>query len=698
MFMQKPIVVALLLLGSATLAARESSAEAAVMETVRVEGRHDQGYRAQRSAAASALGDRALIDTPFSINVITSEVIADQQARLLLEVLRNDPSAVAGFGSGLSSVQTVSLRGYALAFDSNYRRDGLPFTHFSETPFETIERVDVLKGLGGFLYGFASPGGIINIVPKKPTDETFSTLHAGYSSDSLFALHGDAGGRFGMGDQYGYRINMAVERGEAAINDVDIERLVGSAYFDWQVSDSLTLALDLEAHRRSPEGQPLYYAVAPGVATPRPPNLRRFNGIAYATYETTDSLVGLRADWRFAENWYARASALDYRNQRDAWFSQGTILNAEGDIEVRTQRDDLQKFPAQSAELLIGGTYHSGALHHEITLGANLNSREAFRGDYQASTIHESNLYAPVEAPFNDLRAARARYRNATADEISYFLSDTVSIGDRVQLMAGLRRTRLDQRNFNAEGVRTTRYDRGATTPSGALIFKPVGNLALYVSYAEGLEPGGIAPIAAANASEVFAPLKSEQIEAGLKWEPTTALAVNVAAFDIDKGLSFTDPATNRFSQKGRQVHRGMEFTAAGQMRPGLKFFAGTMWLDAEAKRTGNAAINGGRPVNAPEWTGNFYVDYSIPALPRIAVNAGLQYVGKRQADATNTRQVDAYTLVNIGTRYALTLGGRDVTLRATIDNVTGKDYWAAATPTLHGGLPRTIKLSVHIE
>ena len=121
--------------------AQQADEQGPLLDAVVVTDRAVGGYKAKEAGAAGALGSRQVIDTPFSISVITESLISDQQARLLTEVLRNEPSAVPGFGSGYSSYQTVSLRGFALNYNANYRRDGLPFTHFSETPFENVEQV-----------------------------------------------------------------------------------------------------------------------------------------------------------------------------------------------------------------------------------------------------------------------------------------------------------------------------------------------------------------------------------------------------------------------------------------------------------------------------------------------------------------------------------------------------------------------------
>jgi iron complex outermembrane recepter protein len=656
------------------------------------------GYTAKDSTAAGALGPRAILDTPFTVNVVTRALIEDQQARLLTEVLRTDPAATTAFGGGYTSYQSVNLRGFGLSNTANFRRDGLPYTHLSETPFENVERVEVLKGLSGFLYGFASPGGIVNVVPKKPTNRPTRSLQLGYSTKALLAASVDLGGRFGPDERFGYRVNVAAEGGETAIEGADLDRTLASAYLDWRVTPAIVLGVDLESHRIRPRGQPLYFQLAASVPVPAAPDLSRLNGVSYSGYETRDTIIGLRSDWTFTPGWNLALAVQDNDHQRDAWFPSATIQNAAGDLLVNLSRDALQAYPSRSAQAVLTGQFSTGTVRHELSMGLNWNNNEGFRGDYINAAPYASNLYAPQPAPASSLFALRAQYRSATFHERAVFIADTLHLSQRWQLIAGVRRAELATRNYNFSGNQTASYNRGATTPSVAVVFKLQTTLSLYGSYVQGLEQGGVAPATVVNAGEVFAPLESRQLEAGVKWQAGPGLLLSASAFRIDKGLGYTDPATNRFAQEGSQVHDGVEVSLSGQLTSALSLVGGYMHLDAAAERTGNAAIDGRRPVNVPEHTATLLADWRIPAAPGLAASLGWQYVSGRALDATNARSIPGYGLVNAGARYETRWLGQPTTLRANVDNLLDKRYWAAATPTLYAGLPRTFKLSMQVE
>jgi iron complex outermembrane receptor protein len=678
-------------------AAAQEQAEPTTLSPIKVTAT-PSGYEANDSSAGGALGSRPVLDTPFTINVVTRQLIDDQQARLLTEVLRTDPAATTSFGGGYTSYQSVNLRGFGLSNTANFRRDGLPFTHLSETPFENVERVEVLKGLSGFMYGFASPGGIINVVTKKPTDTPTRSVRVGYTSNALFAVSADLGGRLGEEVRFGYRVNLAAEKGETAIDGVKLGRTLASAHLDWRVTDRLTIGLDIESHRIRPRGQPFYYQLAAGIEVPKAPDLSRLNGVSYSGYETRDTIIGLRADWAFTPDVKLVVALQDHDHRRDAWFPSATITNSAGDMTVNLSRDAQQEYPNRSAQAVLTGKFATGALRHELAAGLNWNSNEGFRGDYVNDAPYASNLYEPVDAPPSAIYSLRSQYRSASLHERAVFVADTLQFNEQWQLIAGLRRATLATRSYNFSGAQTAAYDKGATTPSLAVVFKPQQALSIYGSYVQGLEQGGRAPAGTVNAGEVFAPLKSEQIEAGIKWQADAGTLLTASLFRIDKGLGFTDPATNTYTQEGSQVHDGLETSVTGALTRDVSVVAGYMFLDAVAKRTGNPAIDGRRPVNVPKHTATLLADWRVRPLPGLGATASWQYVSNRALDANNARFIPGYSLVNAGVQYETRWFGKDTTLRAHVDNVFDKRYWAAATPTLYAGLPRAFKLSMQVD
>lgn len=176
------------------------------------------GNYVSTESSAGALGERSLVETPFSFNVITRELIEDQQAAYLGDYLKNDPSAV------VSNVPVgfLTIRGFAVGTDG-FLYDGMPGNlglSDGRGQLEGVDRIEILKGAASFLYGqggSSSLGGTINFIPKRATDEPVQSLTVGYTSKSLLGVHADFGNRFGENKQFGYRFNLALKDGEQAL-------------------------------------------------------------------------------------------------------------------------------------------------------------------------------------------------------------------------------------------------------------------------------------------------------------------------------------------------------------------------------------------------------------------------------------------------------------------------------------------------
>ena len=180
---------------------------------------------------AGALGDRALRDTPFAITAVGREQIEQRQVVSLGEAFLLDPSVttqVSAYASGWSS--PIRNRGIELNFDS-YRVNGLQVSSWgTEWPLEVMEQVDLLKGPGGFLYGFGAPGGIVNYITKKPTDTPTFSAQLGWREQGIVSGGIDVGGRFGNEQMFGYRFNAFRKRARPSMVGTSIARLAHSRW------------------------------------------------------------------------------------------------------------------------------------------------------------------------------------------------------------------------------------------------------------------------------------------------------------------------------------------------------------------------------------------------------------------------------------------------------------------------------------
>lgn len=660
----------------------------------------ERGYRAE-SSAATGFREQPILDTPFSVVAFPAELITDLQARTLMDVVRNDPS-VSRSSSPLW-YDRINVRGFYLGVDAVFR-DGLSINDQGNIALENKAAVELSKGVSALRYGATSPGGTINYLVKRPPDEPLAWLRLYGDGHGSYGAHADLGGHFGGEGQFGVRVNAAWEEPDTYVDDYLADRRFFSTFADWQVTPDLRLELDFEYQDQEKsaldipalwswdtleEARAAFDRLEPDTVGRQPwavePNIQ--------TYLAGHLLYRINDDWRL------RLSALDARLTRDQ--NSASIVSAQpnGDYDMYLYYSPGQERNNTATQAVVEGDLATGPVHHALAFGYDGIRRDMIYPDGFYDVIGTGNLFTNPRVP-NPNPPSDAAYLANRSEQASFFLTDTLGIGERVQLYGGVRHTELRAygRDAAADPL-TTRYDETAVNPSFGLVFKPIQALSLYASYGEGIEQGGIAPLGTTNQDQVMDPIESTQYEAGVKYELTEGALLTAAVFSIDKGLEYID-GSNTYVQNGRQIHDGLEVILSGQATRDLRLIAGAAWLDARVDKTADTSLVGKRPQGVPEWQANLFADYNLSRfVPGLGVNVGVYYGGEKPIDAENTWYAESWTLLNLGVSYEHRIGaGRLATWRVNLENVTDERYLANTTfGYLEFGAPRTLFASVEI-
>jgi iron complex outermembrane receptor protein len=261
------------------------------------DGSAADGYRAKTVSSVGALGSMALQDTPFSISVVPRELIQNIQGQSPDDIYKLNPSTRTATPQITSWTPVVSIRGFN---SSDTAEDGLRRAYNHAAVVEDKERVEILGGLSGFLYGAASPGGMINYVYKRPTLERLNSLTVGNYGGNQAYVHGDFGGRFDEAGRAGYRLNVVRQDGNTAIDDQKIDRTLVSAAFDWQATDRLLLEFNAVYNKYRTAGTSAYwfYDVPHG----RAPDARRNWSQPWVRDEFVNTKLMTKATYRLNDN------------------------------------------------------------------------------------------------------------------------------------------------------------------------------------------------------------------------------------------------------------------------------------------------------------------------------------------------------------------------------------------------------------
>lgn len=656
------------------------------------------GGQVARGGRVGFLGNRDVFDTPFSVTQYTDRLIEDQQAATIGDVLVNDPSVRSVYPRNASTDEFV-IRGFTV-YNREVAFNGL----YGLVPFSTVglagmERVELLRGPSALLTGMppeGSIGGVINVVPKRAGPEPLTRLTNSYATDSQVGAHLDVGRRFGPEDRLGVRINGAIRGGDTPIAD------------NAQTIGSISVGVDWEGERFRLDGDLVYQQTEldapqgllfPGPAVIDAPDADA-NFFQPWTYQDEDNLTGaLRAEHDLLPALTLYAAAGARRGHFDSLQTNWRLQDAAGTIRAFPFSYTAQ-YDALTGEAGVRGRLRTGPVDHDFTVGASWLDLETSAFGTSLPPALFSNVYDPVVGARPGKTEPDDLHKVSDVTLSSLAVADTLSILDeRVQLTAGVRRQRVQARNFSqADGSETSSYDESRLTPAVGLAVKPVEELTVYANYIEGLTQGPTAPTSAVNAGEVFAPFVSKQVEMGAKLD-LGSFGATLSAFQIDQPNSFTDPDTLVFGVDGNQRNRGIELMLFGEPAEGVRLLGGLAYTRGRLTETAGGANDGNTAIGVPEIQVNLGGEWDTPFLPGLTLSARALYTGAQYLDAANTQKIPDWVRLDIGARYAFAVRGTPVVLRATVENLLDTDYWATASRGGYKlGAPRTVLVSTSFD
>ncbi|GKS88867.1 TonB-dependent siderophore receptor [Acidovorax sp. SUPP2539] len=654
------------------------------------------GGQFARGGNLGILGNTDLMNVPFSTTNYTSELIDNQQARTVADVVMNDASvrtltSRGGFGDDFQ------VRGFTLS-NSDISMNGLfGLAPSTSIPLETIERVEVLKGPGALTNGVGpsgSVGGSINVVTKRAADVPLTRLTTTYMGKAQFGTHLDVGRRFGEDNQWGVRVNGLVRGGEGNIDGGKQNLGLGSVGLDYAGART-RWSLDAFATRgETKEFRPQINFAGTATSVPAVPDARLNFYPGTKLQDNVKTVMSrLEHDLNDRTTVYGSLGYMDMDYEQT--FPSGRP-DALGNFRVSNAYYD-QYTKSKAADVGLRTRFKTGSVGHTLALGANYLNQETGYFYATSATTNASNLYNP--SPLPAMTVARgAPGKSSVTDQSSLALADTMAfLDDRLLVTLGVRHQTMEQENFTpTTGVSTSRYDKSAVTPLAGVVFKPARNISVYANYTAGLTRGATAGVTTANAGETFAPQKSKQHEVGVKvdWGQLTTQA---AIYQIKKPGAVTDPVTNVYSFGGEQRNRGLELTAYGEVQRGLRLMASAAFNDAKLTRTAGGLNQGNNAAGVPDRTFNLGLDWDTPWVQGLSLNGRVIHTSPVYADAANRLRVGNWTRLDIGARYATKVSGKPVVLRASLENAFDKNYWVVSNYVTVGA-PRTLMLSAAID
>lgn len=643
----------------------------------------DDTYRT-RKVAVGPLGEKSPLDTPYSISVVPVNLAENQQLQNVRELFRYIPS-VQG-----ENIRPQS-RGMQAGVVQNTRIDGLNIAATTDYAIEQFDRIEVLNGLAGALYGPASPAGTFNYVFKRPTDQSLSAFKLGYTSSGNVLAHVDLSRRAGPDGLFGARINLLSQEGETYADASNLRRKLASASFDLRPAPATRIEVNTSYYRYTATGFPGTFSLARGVSFASiPPNPKRAGyGYKWAGDDNETFIASGRLFQNLGSDWQLSGGVLYMTNDRASTVPTLTILNSAGDYRATTVNTTFSLDRVLSNNATLRGKLDLAGIRNEVFVGTTGFLWKRYT-PFQtgAITLGSGNLANPASFDQPVLPDFKDRFHAQTTRQQAITFGDTISFNDTVSVLLAASQSWISARNINRTGTVTSRYKDNGLSPTASLIVKPRANMTAYVTYASSLQQGDAAPAAAANAGEGLSPYRSKQWEAGYKLD-LGRLALALAAYQIERPYAFTGP-DNIYREQGRQRNRGVELTANGRITDDLNLFGGVSVLDPKLFDTGSALTSDKQILGLPKLAFNLLGEYRLPMLPEVTLSADVSHVSERPGNYSNTDFVDGYTLVDLGIRYQTHINGQDLALRLSVNNLFNQHYWANITPTGQNGYNST--------
>jgi iron complex outermembrane receptor protein len=664
------------------------------------------GGQVARGGRVGILGSEDIMDAPFAITNYTQKLIQDQQASSIADVLQNDPAVrvARGFGNFQQLYMVRGLPVYSDDMSYNGLYGLLPRQYLAA---ELVERVEVLRGASAFLNG-AAPGGsglggAIDVSPKRAPNEPLTEATLGATSGGGTSESIDIARRFGPDKSLGLRLNAVNRDGDTAVDGARQKTNAVSLGADFHTG-VLRVSADIGYQYFKLTDPMPSITIASGLAIPRAPKASRQIAQPWTYSDERDTFGTLRAEADLAPDVTAWAAG-GFRDGKEGNDLATTTVTAADGTDNILGFANARKDTVVTGEAGLRGKFATGPVDHTVVASYSaysLDSKNAYGfanfAGLAAGTIYDTAFVAaPDETYFTGgkLDEPLTTARTVTA---SYAIADTLGLlGDTVLLTLGARHQRIGNSSYDYDtGVESSGADKAArVTPVAGVVFKASKQLSMYATYIEGLVAGDTSPSdgSVINPGIAFKPYQTKQEEIGAKVD----LGRLGGAFSLFQSRKPTASVIDKvFGINEMQRNRGAELSVFGEAAPGLRLLGGASFLDT---RMSGAGATGGHAIGAPRSQVNFGVDWDVPQAIGLAIEARAVHTASQFADSANSQSVPSWTRFDVGTRYTLDLDEHVVTLRARVDNLANRNYWASAggypgAGYLTIGAPRTFTVS----
>lgn len=667
-------------------------------------------YKRSNSSTATKI-DTPVFDTPVSIVSIPRAVMDDQKSTRISDVLQNisgvrtQPSLGTGTGFIVRGFRTnhVYRNGLVLDMDGNS----------SEYDTGNIHSIDVLKGPASVLYGRAEPGGLVNMVTKKPMLAPYYSVEQQFGSYDFYRTQWDATGPITKDGTLSYRFTGAYQNANSFRDFIFTDRVMADAALTWKPTEQTDFTIDVEgfdqdyfadfgvpalANGLTKKGKPAPIPISRTLDDPSSPDDFLSRSIVYTELNhrfNNDWAIHNRFHAIFTEGYSSFTGVVDaFTNDPN---NPAYALQPNGDLRrnVFSQFDDGALY---STNLDLTGKFDLGFSHHETLVGFDYTNGTQRYGSNGFFTVNNPaltiNIYRPTygidpqvvkaalgssDPNFTDNRAVFQQ------EWYGAYFQDHITLWDKLHIMGGGRydwaysgnyySTSFDVSEQNLKLVKAEGF-----SPRVGILYQPIKELGIFGNWTTSFNANN----KALSNGQIPDPQRGEQFEAGIKTQLfDDRLLATLAYYHIVKDNMLVPDGINTF-RSNEQRSQGIELDISGQITDQLSLIGSYAFTDAKVLKDFESNTAGNRLPNVPEHSGSLWLKYDMKGFDTkdgFSFGVGGVAANSRQGDFGNSFQMPGYVRMDAFAAYKLKVAGAKITTQFNIRNILDHDYYESTDP-----------------
>lgn len=667
------------------------------------------------SSRTATKTDVAIGETPRAISIVTREQMDDRASISIADALQYTPSIQANYFGEDNKQDWFVIRGFKQA-NSGLYQDGTRlyssgFYSWQIDPFG-LERVEILRGPGSALYGQTPPGGVINVVSKRPQfDGGSGQFTIEYGTDDRKQISVDVNTE--VNDKMAFRLQALGRKNGSRVDGVEAERIFIAPSLAYKFTDDTKITL-LTSYQKDDSDPYLQFLPMEGTLTSNPngkiSDSTAVGNTDWETFEREQLSIGYEFEHHFNDSTYfmqnTRYSKMDInlRQMYSLGYAKDYGLGVYDPTDSKILRGASTEEGTSDAfniDNRVVHTFKTGVVEHTLLAGIDYQSIDIDSKDYAADPfVADGNSSISVPVPgvglvpianplfdvFNPSYSNNVTLRDSNFsvvdesdrqttktknNQLGLYLQDQMMIADKWAVQIGVRYDDSQNKTHNTTTGAKTKVDNEEWTTNFGVAYLMDSGFTPYASYAQSFNP----IIQLDQNGNPAKPERGEQYEVGLKYQPRSFDGYfNIAAFEVSKE-NLARQVAGQLTQIGEVRNRGVELEAVANVTEELTLIGNVSFIDSEITEDANSSNVGNTPSQIADQLASAWANYRFLSGPLdgLTVGAGARYIGDSYADNTETNVVPSYTLFDATVSYRI----EDYKFQVAAKNLADKEYVA---------------------